>query len=117
MITTGFSVLSIILMSSALGALVFFLSFYGVAQLPTSEKLSAYECGFDPFEDARNTFDVRFYLVAILFILFDLEVAFLFPLAVAPEVDSLGFVSAAIFLLILTLGFYFEWINGALDWS
>lgn len=85
---------------------------------PDNEKLSAYECGFEPFGDARGRFDVRFYLVAILFIIFDLEVAFLFPWAVAlGSIGMLGFWSMMIFLGILTVGFIYEWKKGALDWE
>lgn len=81
-------------------------------------KDSPYECGFEAFEDARMKFDVRYYLVAILFIIFDLEIAFLFPWAVAiREVGLIGFVSMAIFLIILTIGFIYEWKKGALDWD
>jgi NADH-quinone oxidoreductase subunit A len=85
---------------------------------PDSEKLSPYECGFEAFEDARMKFDVRYYLVAILFILFDLEIAFLFPWAVTlNEIGSLGFWSMMIFLLILIVGFLYEWMKGALEWE
>ena len=85
---------------------------------PDAEKLSPYECGFEAFEDARMKFDVRYYLVAILFILFDLEVAFLVPWAVAMrEVGMLGFWSMMIFLGVLTIGLVFEWKKGALDWE
>ena len=85
---------------------------------PDPEKVSAYECGFDAFDDARMKFDVRFYLVAILFIIFDLEVAFLFPWAVAfKEVGALGFWAVMIFLGILTIGFIYEWRKGALEWD
>ncbi|NNE23331.1 MAG: NADH-quinone oxidoreductase subunit A [Rhizobiales bacterium] len=85
---------------------------------PDPEKLSAYECGFDAFDDARMKFDVRFYLVAILFIIFDLEVAFLFPWAVSlKEVGVFGFWSMMIFLAILTVGFIYEWRKGALEWD
>ena len=114
---SSLGVFLLVALSVGLGFLVFYLSFYGIEQSFSAEKASAYECGFDPFEDARGTFDVRFYLVAILFILFDLEVAFLFPLASIPELDLLGVVSSFLFLFILTVGFFFEWINGALDWS
>ena len=87
-------------------------------QKPDQEKLSAYECGFEPFEDARIKFDVRFYLVAILFIIFDLEVAFLFPWAVSlGNIGVFGFFSMVIFLLILTVGFIYEWKKGALEWE
>ena len=87
-------------------------------QKPDSEKLSAYECGFEPFEDARIKFDVRFYLVAILFIIFDLEVAFLFPWAVSlGDIGLFGFWSMVVFLSILTIGFVYEWRKGALEWE
>jgi NADH-ubiquinone oxidoreductase chain 3 len=82
------------------------------------EKLSAYECGFDPFGDARSRFDIRFYLVSILFIIFDLEVTFFFPWAVSlNKIDLFGFWSMMAFLLILTIGFLYEWKRGALDWE
>ena len=85
---------------------------------PDPEKLSAYECGFEPFSDSRMEFDVRFYLVAILFIIFDLEIAFLFPWAVSlGNIGALGFYSMMFFLFILTVGFIYEWRNGALDWE
>jgi len=85
---------------------------------PDPEKNSAYECGFDPFEDARQRFDVRFYLVAILFIIFDLEVAFLFPWAISlREIGPFGFWSMMIFLGLLTVGFVYEWRKGALEWE
>jgi len=85
---------------------------------PDPEKQSAYECGFEPFDDARMKFDARFYLVAILFIIFDLEVAFLFPWAVAfRDVGWFGFTSMMIFLTILTIGFIYEWKKGALEWD
>ena len=84
----------------------------------TTEKLSAYECGFEAFEDTRMKFDVRYYLVAILFILFDLEIAFLFPWAVVlPEIGFFGFASMMVFLLILVIGFIYEWKKGALEWE
>ncbi len=85
---------------------------------PDSEKLSPYECGFEAFEDARMKFDVRYYLVAILFILFDLEIAFLFPWAIVlNEIGLYGFISMMIFLLILVVGFIYEWMKGALEWE
>ena len=85
---------------------------------PDPEKLSAYECGFEPFQDSRMEFDVRFYLVAILFIIFDLEIAFLFPWAISlGNIGILGFTSMMIFLFILTIGFIYEWKKGALDWE
>jgi NADH-quinone oxidoreductase subunit A len=85
---------------------------------PDPQKNSPYECGFEPFEDARMKFDVRYYLVAILFILFDLEIAFLFPWAVAlNEIGLFGFLSMMLFLAILVVGFAYEWMKGALDWE
>jgi NADH-quinone oxidoreductase subunit A len=85
---------------------------------PDPEKVSAYECGFNAFDDARMKFDVRFYLVSILFIIFDLEVAFLFPWAVAfKEVGAFGFWSMMAFLAVLTVGFAYEWRKGALEWD
>jgi NADH-quinone oxidoreductase subunit A len=85
---------------------------------PDPEKLSPYECGFEAFEDARMKFDVRYYLIAILFILFDLEIAFLFPWAVVlPEIGFFGFASMMVFLLILVVGFIYEWKKGALEWE
>jgi NADH-quinone oxidoreductase subunit A len=87
-------------------------------QKPYPEKVSAYECGFDAFDDARRRFDVRFYLVAILFIIFDLEVAFLFPWAVSlKDIGWFGFLSMIGFLGVLTVGFVYEWCKGALDWE
>ncbi len=84
---------------------------------PEPDKLSPYECGITPFEDARIKFDVRYYLIAILFILFDLEIAFLFPWAtVINEIGLFGFTSMMIFLAILVVGFFYEWRKGALDW-
>ena len=85
---------------------------------PDSEKLSAYECGFEPFNDSRMEFDIRFYLVAILFIIFDLEIAFLFPWAITlGNIGLFGFFSMMLFLFILTIGFIYEWKKGALDWE
>jgi NADH-quinone oxidoreductase subunit A len=85
---------------------------------PDPEKLSAYECGFDAFDDARMKFDIRFYLVSILFIIFDLEIAFLFPWAVAfKEIGLFGFWSMMVFLGVLTIGFIYEWKKGALEWE
>jgi len=87
-------------------------------QNPYAEKLSAYECGFEAFDDARRRFDVRFYLVAILFIIFDLEVAFLFPWAITlGDTGWFGFLSMVAFLGVLTVGFIYEWCKGALDWE
>ncbi len=85
---------------------------------PDPEKLSAYECGFEPFNDSRMEFDIRFYLVAILFIIFDLEIAFLFPWAITlGNIGIFGYFSMMLFLFILTIGFIYEWKKGALDWE
>ncbi len=95
-----------------------FLSMVVAKQKPDPEKLSAYECGFDAFDDARHKFDVRFYLVAILFIIFDLEIAFLFPWAISlGAIGMFGFWSMVVFLGVLTVGFIYEWKKGALDWE
>ena len=93
-------------------------SYLVARQNPDSEKLTSFESGFDPFDDARGKFDVRFYLVAILFIIFDLEVAFLFPWAVAlGDIGVFGFWSMMAFLFVLTIGFIYEWKKGALEWN
>ena len=94
------------------------ISFIVGEKKPDKEKLSAYECGFEAFDDARGRFDVRFYLVAILFIIFDLEVAFLFPWAISlGNIGAFGFWSMMLFLLFLTIGFIYEWKKGALEWE
>ena len=110
----------IIFLGIAIGmALLIMIASWIVAkQNPDDQKLSPYECGFDAFEDTRSQFDVRFYLVAILFIIFDLEIAFLFPWAISlGKIGIFGFVSMMIFLFILTVGFIYEWKKGALDWE
>lgn len=92
--------------------------FFVAVSNPDPEKVSTYECGFKAFDDARMQFDVRFYLVALLFIIFDLEIAFLFPWAVAfKEVGAFGFWSVMVFLGVLTIGFIYEWRKGALEWN
>jgi NADH-quinone oxidoreductase subunit A len=102
----------------ALAVMIVLVSFIAARQKPDSEKLSPYECGFEPFADARSKFDVRYYLVSILFIIFDLEVAFLFPWAVSlGSIGLLGFWSMIVFLLVLTVGFIYEWRKGALEWE
>lgn len=102
----------------ALSALMIGASYIAARQRPDTEKISPYECGFDPFDDARGKFDVRFYLVAILFIIFDLEVAFLFPWAVAfGDISMVAFWSMMVFLGVLTVGFAYEWKKGALEWA
>tara|TARA_B110000971_G_scaffold174343_1_gene179367 strand:- start:1033 stop:1401 length:369 start_codon:yes stop_codon:yes gene_type:complete len=93
-------------------------NFLAAPSNPDPEKLSAYECGFEAFDDSRMEFDVRFYLVAILFIIFDLEIAFLFPWAISlGNIGALGFWSMMIFLFTLTVGFIYEWKKGALEWE
>lgn len=101
-----------------IGLVLFFLSFLLVYQKPSNEKISSYECGFNPFSDARNKFEIRYYLVAILFIIFDLELLFLFPWIICfSTLIFEGMFSMFFFLFILTLGFIYEWYEGALDWS
>lgn len=102
----------------AIGAGLLIAPFLIAVRNPDPEKVSAYECGFNAFDDARMKFDVRFYLVSILFIIFDLEIAFLFPWAVAfKEIGSFGFWSMMVFLAVLTIGFIYEWKKGALEWE
>ena len=104
--------------SLLLGLIIFGLSYFLAVQNPDSEKMSAYECGFEPFEDARNKFDVRFYIVAILFIIFDVEVVYLFPWSVSLYATGFqGFWSMMLFLIILTIGFLYEIVKKALDWQ
>jgi NADH-quinone oxidoreductase subunit A len=100
------------------GVVMIALGFVLGTRRPDSEKLSPYECGFEAFEDSRMKFDVRFYLVAILFIIFDLEIAFLFPWAIVlDQIGIVGFVAMFIFLAILVIGFIYEWKKGALEWE
>ena len=104
--------------AGVIGAALLVAPFIVAYSQPDPEKLSAYECGFDAFDDARMKFDVRFYLVAILFIIFDLEVSFLFPWAVVfGKLGALGFWSMVVFLAVLTIGFAYEWKKGALEWE
>lgn len=101
-----------------LALILFLVSYVLVLRNYDLEKVSAYECGFDPFSDARGKFDVRFYLVAILFIIFDLEVMFLFPWTVTLNINGLfGYILMMLFLLLLGIGFLYEWKKGALDWE
>src|SRR5262249_687351 len=109
-------------LATALGALFIIGAWVLAPKKPDKEKVSAYECGFNAFDDARMKFDVRFYLVSILFIIFDLEVAFLFPWAVAlkklpPDAGAFAFFSMMTFLFVLTVGFIYEWKKGALEWE
>ena len=122
MIESYFPILMFILVGIALGVVPVMLG-GGLSRLlgvhrPDAEKLSPYECGFEAFEDARMKFDVRYYLVAILFILFDLEIAFLFPWAIVlQEIGRFGFMAMMVFLGILVVGFIYEWKKGALEWE
>lgn len=107
-----------ILFSLILGLIIFSLSYLIAIQNPDTEKMSAYECGFEPFEDARNKFDVRFYIVAILFIIFDIEVVYLFPWSVSLYSTGFqGFWVMIFFLILLTIGFLYEIVKKALDWQ
>jgi len=113
-----FSIILFLVISLSLSVGFILMNFLLSPRKPDPEKLSAYECGFEPFEDSRMEFDVRFYLVAILFIIFDLEIAFLFPWAISlGNLGALGFWSMMIFLGILTIGFIYEWKKGALEWE
>ncbi len=111
-------VLVFVAVGIAVGAVMIALGFILGTRRPDSEKLSPYECGFEAFEDARMKFDVRYYLVAILFILFDLEIAFLFPWAVVlDKIGMVGLLAMVLFLGILVVGFIYEWKKGALEWE
>jgi NADH-quinone oxidoreductase subunit A len=118
MLAEYFPILLFILVGIAVGVAPMVLGKLLAPSHPDPEKLSPYECGFEAFEDARMKFDVRYYLVAILFILFDLEIAFLFPwAAVINDIGFAGFLSMMVFLAILTVGFVYEWMKGALEWE
>jgi len=118
MLAEYFPVLMFIFVGLGVGVAPMVLGWALGPRRPDAEKLSPYECGFEAFEDARMKFDVRYYLVAILFILFDLEIAFLFPWAIAlKEIGFAGFLAMMVFLGILVVGFVYEWIKGALEWE
>jgi len=107
-----------ILISTILATVIFGISYIFIPRSYDLEKISSYECGFDPFEDTRAKFDIRFYLVAILFIVFDLEVMFLFPWATSLQMlNNIGFWAMILFLIVLTIGFAYEWSKGALNWK
>ena len=111
-------VLIFIVIGLGLGAVMIFMGAMLAPRRPDSEKQSPYECGFEAFEDSRMKFDVRYYLVAILFIIFDLEIAFLFPWAIVlDEIGMFGFLAMMVFLAILVVGFIYEWRKGALEWE
>ena len=118
MLENYFPVLLFIVVALAVGGVAMSVGYVLAPNRPNSQKLSPYECGFEAFEDARMKFDVRYYLVAILFILFDLEIAFLFPWAIVlGEIGLFGYVAMLIFLGILVVGFVYEWMKGALEWE
>ncbi len=118
MLEQYFPILLFIVVGLALGGILLGVGAALSPSRPDAEKLSPYECGFEAFEDARMKFDVRYYLVAILFILFDLEIAFLFPWAVAlQEIGFFGFAAMMLFLAVLVVGFIYEWKKGALEWE
>lgn len=118
MLTEYLPILVFLVLGTLFGLGPVILSFVVSPSKPDSEKLSPYECGFEAFEDSRMKFDVRFYLVAILFIIFDLEIAFLFPWAVTlRELGMFGFMAMVVFLGILVVGFIYEWKKGALEWE
>ena len=118
MLSNYLPVLMIVAIGFGLAVVVIGLGYTLGAHRPDGEKLSPYECGFESFEDARMKFDVRYYLVAILFIIFDLEIAFLFPWAIVlDQIGWFGFASMAVFLGILVVGFIYEWKKGALEWE
>jgi NADH-quinone oxidoreductase subunit A len=118
MLESYFPVLLFICIGLVVGVAPLVLGRFAAPHRPDDAKLSPYECGFEAFEDARMKFDVRYYLVAILFILFDLEIAFLFPWAVVlKEIGLFGFLSMMFFLAILVVGFIYEWMKGALEWE
>ena len=118
MLEQYFPILLFILFGLAVGAVLLAVGSAISPNRPDAQKLSPYECGFEAFEDARMKFDVRYYLVAILFILFDLEIAFLFPWAVVlQDIGFFGFASMMVFLAILVVGFIYEWKKGALEWE
>ena len=118
MLEQYFPILLFIVIGLGIGMVLLTVGSLVAPDRPDAEKLSPYECGFEAFEDARMKFDVRYYLVAILFILFDLEIAFLFPWAVVlPDIGLFGFWSMMIFLGVLTVGFVYEWRKGALEWD
>ena len=111
-------ILIFLAIAAIIGLVLLILGFVLGPRRPDAEKLSSYECGFDAFEDARMKFDVRYYLVAILFIIFDLEIAFLFPWAVSLDaVGVFGLASMGVFLAVLVVGFIYEWKKGALEWD
>ena len=118
MLSEYLPVLIFLAVAGGIGLLLLALSYVLAPRRPDPEKTSSYECGFEAFEDTRTKFDVRYYLVAILFIVFDLEIAFLFPWAVALDrIGLIGIAAMGVFLLVLVVGFIYEWKKGALEWD
>lgn len=118
MLNQYFFIFIVIIISLSIGFILYFITYFFSSKSSNFEKISAYECGFDPFSDTKKTFDVRYYLVSILFIIFDLEISFLFPWSVVfLYIGVVGYIFILIFLFILTFGFVYEWLNNALDWQ
>jgi NADH-quinone oxidoreductase subunit A len=124
MLENYFPVLVFVLVGLAFGCAPILMGWLVAPNRPDSEKLSPFECGFAPFDDARSKFDVRYYLIAIIFIIFDLEIAFLFPWATifkdivaTPEVKLFGFIEMMVFITVLVVGYIYAWAKGALDWE
>lgn len=113
-----FQIFIFLIFSVILSGIIYFLSFFLSPKIDDSEKLTIYECGFNPFSDSRSEFNIKFYIVAILFLIFDLEISYLFPFVVCLDfVTNIGIFFMLLFLLVLTIGFFFEWKKGALDWD
>jgi len=111
-------ILIFLLFAFLISGLFFFLSYFLIPQTHDKELISHYECGFIPFDNARKPFEVKFYLVAILFLIFDLEITFLFPIGIiVKSVSSISLIAIAFFFIVLTIGFYFEWLYKGLDWN
>jgi NADH-quinone oxidoreductase subunit A len=117
-LTNYFTIFIFLIFCIVVSVIIFFLSFFLSSKLDDTEKLTAYECGFSPFSDSRNEFDIKFYIVAILFLIFDLEISYLFPFSVCLDfIPFYGFLCMFFFLFLLTVGFFYEWKKGALDWD
>ena len=111
-------IFSFLIFSVILSTIIFFLSYVLSSKLDDAEKLTIYECGFNPFNDSRSEFNIKFYIVAILFLIFDLEISFLFPFVVCLDLlSNIGVFFMLFFLFVLTIGFFYEWKKGALDWD
>lgn len=111
-------IFSFLIFSVILSTIIFFLSYALSSKLDDAEKLTIYECGFNPFNDSRSEFNIKFYIVAILFLIFDLEISFLFPFVVCLDLlSNIGVFFMLFFLFVLTIGFFYEWKKGALDWD